>query len=293
MLFRKRVVHDGSASASTRAQEPKAATLEELFSSSPLLTEHLPSFASAGIDAALALELSEVHLSEILGGANLGVRIRVHQALAQLARPPPIPVGHEDEKVVQMLTHGSWSKQSVQHVIAICEIGIVLSALYLTIAAAALIAAPSSCRDWDDATCSSLLDADYIVWSVAFAGLFVAVNDCMAVTVFVPALSPDECDGWLLRHWSLVLGVFITSMVYGSVAMLAGIALRVVISARQPIAIASIVCIVAGFIAYMAHAQVMLAKVLDCPFSLSPNSALQRMGRAMPRTPEWAKPKAA
>ena len=128
-------------------------TLEQLFAKSPVLQPHLTKFIAAEIDADLALRLTEAHLAEILEGSSLGERIRVHAELGQLDVPPAPSAGCEDEKFHQMLRHGSWNTPAVQHVIGILDTEIVVAALFLTIAAAALVAAPGDCRDWDDSTC--------------------------------------------------------------------------------------------------------------------------------------------
>lgn len=281
----KRQVHHHSpdADGESRLDAQTQLTLDELFRSSTVLSPHLEAFRLAGIDGSLALQLTEAHLREVLHGAALGERIRVHTALCQLTKPAPPAAGREDERQTRMFAYGSWNQPAVQHVIGLLDSNVVIAALFLTIAAAALIAPPTECRDIQGEACETLMAAETISWSVTFALLFASVIECMAVTLLLPALTPEESAELIPRNFFLFLGFQLQTEVGGSVGMFVGIIIRVLISVPQRVAVVAGACLGSGMVLYLVHCITVIKVVFRCKLG---GRAFHRIVYSQPRAPK-------
>ena len=184
-----------------------------------------------------------------------------------------------------MFTDGSWNQPGVQHIIGLLDSNVVIAALFLTIAAAALLAPPATCT-WVEA-CETLMTAETIAWSVTFALLFASVIECMAVTLLLPALTPEESAELIPKHFFLFLGFQLQTEVGGSVGMFVGIILRVVITVPQRVAIAASVCLGSGMVLYLAHCITVIKVVFRCKLG---SAAFNRIVYACARAPQrtWA-----
>jgi hypothetical protein len=261
-------------------QQTQPRSLAQLFASSSVLKEHLVKFEHAGIDGHLVLELDKSDLAEILGvDVSIGDRMRVHRALQALRTPPPPEPGHEDEKLVRMLSEGCYHRPEVQHLTSILDTNQIVAALFMTIAASALIAPPTACvGDVSVQACETLMTVETIGWTFSFAFLFASVIGCSACGLLIPALLPEEVSDWLQDHWKLVLTYNIYLEIGGSVCMFVGMVPRAWIQApRRGVAIVATGAFVVSFLSYLIHCHVLAAAVFRCKASLKPHSSMQRI----------------
>ena len=125
--------------------------------------------------------------------------------------------------------------------------------------------------------------AETISWSVTFALLFASVIECMAVTLLLPALTPEESAELIPRNFFLFLGFQLQTEVGGSVGMFVGIIIRVLISVPQRVAVVAGACLGSGMVLYLVHCITVIKVVFRCKLG---GRAFHRIVYSQPRAPK-------